>query len=53
MNSVIRAVVWWFFGFCIFMSGAVFGYREALKDAYHKGHAVQCVGKSGYHWDCD
>lgn len=37
----------------LFVAGGAIGYHMAKKESYHKGHAVQCVGKSGYHWECD
>lgn len=24
-----------------------------MKDAYDRGFAVQCVGKTGYYWECE
>lgn len=28
--------------------------REAvMQEAFERGHAVQCVGKEGYYWECE
>lgn len=26
--------------------------EDLMKEAYDRGHAVQCLGKEGYYWDC-
>ena len=26
---------------------------ETMKEAFYRGYAVQCVGKSGYYWECE
>ena len=28
------------------------GARAVMQQAYERGHAVQCPGKTGYHWEC-
>jgi hypothetical protein len=28
-------------------------HRTLMKEAFDRGFAVQCVGKIGYHWECD
>lgn len=33
--------------------GSDFTYEEVMKEAYDRGHAVQCLGKEGYYWECD
>ena len=30
-----------------------FGYDIAMQEAFDRGHAVQCLGKTGYYWGCD
>jgi hypothetical protein len=27
--------------------------HDAMKEAFERGHAVQCLGKSGYYWECE
>ena len=29
-----------------------YGRRAVMIEAFERGYAVQCVGKSGYHWEC-
>lgn len=29
------------------------GQGKILREAYDRGHVVQCLGKKGYHWECD
>jgi hypothetical protein len=24
-----------------------------MKEAYGRGHAVQCLGREGYYWECE
>lgn len=35
----------------------VLGYRDGRKDvmkeAFNRGYAVQCLGKTGYYWECE
>lgn len=26
---------------------------DPMKEAFDRGHAVQCLGKEDYHWECD
>lgn len=33
--------------------GYVQGVEDTMKQAYKRGHAVQCLGKTGYHWECE
>jgi hypothetical protein len=36
--------------------GLVFGESltrtELMTEAYNRGHAVQCLGRTGYYWEC-
>lgn len=42
------------FGLLIGMThGSDLTYRDVMKQAYDRGHAVQCLGKEGYHWECE
>lgn len=42
-----------FIGFLIGMThGSNLTYRDVMKEAYDRGHAVQCLGKEGYYWVC-
>ena len=27
--------------------------NNVMREAYDRGHAVQCLGKIGYHWECE
>ena len=29
------------------------GSNHVMRQAYERGHAVQCPGKTGYHWECE
>ena len=33
--------------------GSDLTYRDVMKQAYDRVHAVQCLGKEGYHWECE
>jgi hypothetical protein len=26
---------------------------EIMQEAFDRGYAVECIGKDGYHWDCE
>ena len=28
------------------------GHRRAMAEAFERGYAVQCLGVTGYHWEC-
>ena len=32
--------------------GNVDGKRATMQQAFERGYAVQCIGKTGYHWEC-
>jgi hypothetical protein len=42
------------FGFAMgfFIGMAVFS-DSAMIQAYERGYAVECLGKTGYYWECD
>ena len=27
--------------------------KPIMREAYERGHAVQCLGQTGYHWECE
>ena len=29
------------------------GYQKAMLEAYDRGYAVECLGVTGYHWECE
>lgn len=33
--------------------GSGLTYNGMMKEAYDRGHAVQCLGKEGYYWECE
>lgn len=33
--------------------GSDITYDDIMKQAYDRGHAVQCLGKEGYYWECE
>ena len=33
--------------------GTSITYDKTMKQAYDRGHAVQCLGREGYYWECD
>lgn len=33
--------------------GAYAGQTDTMKEAFERGYAVQCVGKSAYYWECE
>jgi hypothetical protein len=33
--------------------GSSLTYNEMMKEAYGRGHAVQCLGREGYYWECE
>lgn len=45
--------VMWTFGFWIGLeAGHDNGAEATMQQAFERGYAVQCVGKTGYHWEC-
>lgn len=36
-----------------FVEGTSDGKEMVFKQAYDRGYAVQCVGKTGYYWECE
>lgn len=28
-------------------------HQRTMQQAYDRGYAVQCVGKTGYYWECE
>ena len=35
-----------------FYLGKNIGTKETMSEAYEKGYAVQCIGSTGYYWEC-
>ncbi len=33
--------------------GSYLTHNEIMAEAYDRGHAVQCLGKTGYYWECE
>ena len=33
--------------------GSDLTYNEIMAEAHSRGYAVQCLGKTGYYWECD
>lgn len=33
--------------------GSEFGEDTVKRQAFERGHMVQCVGKTGYYWECE
>ena len=53
MNSFwwgVAIALWFGIGFYF---GNGIGREMLMQEAYERGHAVQCVGKTGYYWSCD
>lgn len=48
--AVIHLAVW------VALAGFTIGYGFAsdriMREAFERGHAVQCLGRIGYHWEC-
>jgi hypothetical protein len=36
----------------LFFFGVFLGSNEVEKEAFERGHMVECIGKSGYYWEC-
>ena len=49
--SIILILFLIFFVGCAVGSGV--GYRDMKDQVIERGHMVQCLGKSGYHWECE
>jgi hypothetical protein len=37
----------------IFLVGMAASNHLTMKRAFDRGYAVQCVGKTGYYWECE
>lgn len=51
--AMVLAAALWATGF--FFLGIAFSYSSAeatMQQAFERGYAVQCIGKTGYHWEC-
>ena len=35
------------------MLGGIHAREQTMQEAFDRGHAVQCVGKAGYYWECE
>lgn len=35
-----------------YFAGYETGYDQAKSEAFKRGHAIQCLGKEGYYWEC-
>ena len=47
----------WSMGFFLGMgagheNGEIAGSEATMQQAFERGYAVQCIGKTGYHWEC-
>lgn len=43
----------WSMGFFLGMgAGHDSGAEATMQQAFERGYAVQCIGKTGYHWEC-
>jgi hypothetical protein len=38
---------------CLFLGGMFLGIHLTETQAIERGYMVQCVGQSGWHWECD
>ena len=47
---IIFAVV---YGVIIFMAGYIAGSESIRDQAFERGHMVECIGRSGYYWECE
>lgn len=45
----------WFVQFMAFIGATFFNpdVRELKQQAFERGYMVECVGKSGYYWECE
>lgn len=58
MSNISGIIIGLFVGFGIgtligMTHGSDLTYEEVMKEAYDRGHTVQCLGKVGYYWECD
>lgn len=54
MDDFIGAVLSISIGFTVGFIGGHYDAVNALEqDAFERGYMVQCVGMTGYHWECD
>lgn len=37
----------------LFVGGMLAGAYSVKTEAFERGHMVQCIGKRGYHWECE
>jgi len=50
MGAIFGALVFFTMMFLFIIPKAQ---KEVMRQAYERGHAVQCLGKTGYHWECE
>lgn len=58
MSDIFAIIICLFVGFGIgtlvgLTHGSYLTYEAVMKEAYDRGHAVQCLGKEGYYWECE
>ena len=37
----------------VMSTGVYLGDKRVMKEAFERGYAVECLGETGYHWECD
>lgn len=52
-DAIIFFVVLAVVAMLFFVFGVETGKHNLLREAYERGHAVQCLGKTGYFWECE
>jgi hypothetical protein len=35
------------------LAGTQYGKKTTMHEAFERGHAVQCLGRAGYYWECE
>lgn len=53
--SVLFAIILFAITMAALVAGAAVHWRTEraiMQQAFERGYAVQCVGKTGYHWEC-
>lgn len=53
MEAILVVIVCALMVLILLFAGAHLGHKETMQEAYDRGLAVQCVGKVGYHWECE
>ena len=53
LGALLVAILILFVAYAGYMLGGIDAREQTMEEAFDRGHAVQCVGKAGYYWECE